>query len=471
LFNGAAVQGGSNSVSTEVTAVLQTLGSDESYRSSEPALAEDHGQSVDFSHYIGIFKRRFFYFLLPFGLITILGLFLAALQKPNYLSEGTILVESQVIAPDLVRPIVTATASERIQLIQQRVMTRDNLLSIADKFGLFRGRSEILELMRKSTLVKPVDVEGARQGASAIAFTVGFEYENPELAVRVASEFINLIVNEDARTQTGRATEAVKILTGETKDIENKLDSAQMQIFEIARRPREAVPEIPEEEKSQLTALAALKAELIQKTSVYSDAHPAVTALKKRIAAMEKTLTQSERASAKGPSTQTDDIDALKRQREALEKRLAEANNKLATARLSEKLDRDQQSERLQVIESPRLPQKPLKSNRLKLVGIVFGLGAMLGIGTVIAAELIDGSIRNPNQLSGVVASSLIVSIPYIETRADIIRTRLRVIFGAISVVILLASWGGLTAVILLHLPVDFPSFDGAAVGLRASDH
>ena len=64
-----------------------------------------------------------------------------------------------------------------------------------------------------------------------------------------------------------------------------------MQIFEIARRPREAVPEIPEQQKSQLTALAALKAELIQKTSVYSDAHPAVTALKKRIAARStKTL-------------------------------------------------------------------------------------------------------------------------------------------------------------------------------------
>ena len=386
--------------------MLQTLGSNESYRSSEPAFGEDHGQSLNFSHYIDILKRRFFYFLLPFGLISILGLYLAAIQKPNYLSEGKILVESQVIAPDLVRPIVTATASERIQLIQQRIMTRDNLLSIASKFGLFPGRSGILDLMRESTQIKPVEVEGQpRQGTPTIAFTVGFEYENPELAMRVANEFVTLIVNEDARSRTSRATEAVKILTGETKDIEDKLESTQMQIFEIARRPRDAVPEIPEQEKSQLTALAALKAELIQKTSVYSDAHPAVTALKKRIAAMEKTLTQSAQAPAKAQSTQADDIEALKRQREALEKRLADANSKLATARLSEKLDRDQQSERLQVIESPSLPQKPLKSNRLKMVGIAFAAAAMLGIGTVIAAELFDGSIRSRHQLLGVVAS------------------------------------------------------------------
>jgi uncharacterized protein involved in exopolysaccharide biosynthesis len=450
--------------------VLQTLGSDESYRSSEPVFTEDHGQGLNFGHYVDILKRRFFYFLLPFGVVSVLGLYLAAIQKPNYLSEGKILVESQVIAPDLVRPIVTATASERIQLIQQRVLTRDNLLLIANKFELFPRRSEILDLMRQSTQIKPVDVEGQRQGAATIAFTVGFEYGNPEIAMRVASEFVTLIVNEDARSRTSRATEAVKILTGETKDIEDKLESTQMQIFEIARRPREAVPEIPEQEKSQLTALATLKAELIQKTSVYSDAHPAVTALKKRIAAMEKTLTQSAQIPAKAQSTQADDIEALKRQREALEKRLADANNKLATARLSEKLDRDQQSERLQVIEAPTLPQKPLKSNRLKLVGIAIAAAAMLGIGTVIAAELINGSIRGRHQLLGVVASPLIVSIPFIETRADIIRARLRVIFGAISVVILLASWGGLAAAIVFHLPVDLSWFDKAGAGFRVSD-
>ena len=448
--------------------MLQTLASNESYHANEPAFGEDHAQGLNFNYYVDVLKRRFFYFLLPFGLISILGLYLAAIQKPNYLSEGKILAESQVIAPDLVRPIVTATASERIQLIQQRVFTRERLLSIANKFGLFPQRSEILDLMRKSTQIKPVDVEGQpRQGIPTIAFTVGFEYGDPEVAMRVANEIVTLIIDEDSRSRTSRATEAVKILAGETKDIEDKLESTQMQILEIARRPRDAVSEIPAQQKSQMTALAALKAELIQKTSVYSDAHPAVTALKKRIAAMEKTLTEP--APAKAQSTQTDDIEAVKRQREALEKQLAEANSKLATARLSEKLDRDQQSERLQVIEAPTLPKKPEKSGRLKLVGIAFAAAAMLGVGTVVAAELLNGSIRHRQQLAGVVASPLIVTIPYIETRADVVRTRLRGIFAAVSVVILLAALGGLMAAIVLGLPVEFSRFDSSMVGFRPS--
>src|ERR1700687_59658 len=107
--------------------VLQTLASNESYRSGERAFGEDHSQSLNLRHYIDLLKRRIFYFLLPFGLTSIVCLYLAAIQKANYLSEGKILLESQIIAPDLVRPITTGTASERIQLIQQRLMTKDNL--------------------------------------------------------------------------------------------------------------------------------------------------------------------------------------------------------------------------------------------------------------------------------------------------------------------------------------------------------
>jgi uncharacterized protein involved in exopolysaccharide biosynthesis len=447
--------------------VLQTLASNESYSSREPAVGDDHGQSLNFGHYFDIVKRRFFYFLFPFGIISILGLYVAAIQKPSYLSEGKILVESP-IAPDLVKLIATTPASERIQVVQQRILTRENLLSVANKFGLFPKQPGILDLMRKSTLIKPVDVEGqARQGIATTAFTVSFDYETRELAMRVASEFITMIVNEDERSRTSRSTETVKILTGETKEIQDKLEATQLQISEISRRPHEAVPESPEQQKAQFTTFAALKAELIQKSSIYSEAHPAVIALKKRVAAMEKSLMQPAQSPATAPSTAADDIETLKRQREALEKSLADANGRLATARLNEQIDRDQQFGRVQVLEAPALPLKPEKSGRLKLIGLAFAAAVVLGMGTVVAAEVLDGSIRGHHQLLGVVASPLIVSIPYIQTRADIIRARWRIIFGIVSLVLLLAVLGGLAAAIVFGLPVDFTLFNRAAASFH----
>jgi hypothetical protein len=463
----AAVYGEAVEILTEVEPVLQTLAPRESY-SNELSTDEGHDQSFNFLNYLELLKRRIFYFLIPFGLISVLGLGFAVTQKPRYLSEGKILVESQAIASDLVKPIVTGSTSERILRIQQRVMTRDNLLSIASKFGLFPGSAR-LEKMRKSTLLKPAEEGNSYQNLPTIAFVVGFEHESPELAMRVANEFVTSIVDEDARSRTGRAMEAVKILADEAKDIEGKIESVQAQISEIARRPRDEVPEAPDQEKSQLAALAALKADLIQKSSVYSDAHPAVSALKKRIAAMEKSLTQST-PTPKTRSTQLDELDAAKRQRDVLEKRLADTNNKLATARLSEKLDQGHQAERFQVIESPSIPLKPEKSGRLKIIGIAFALATALGVGAVVARELLDGSIRSRHQLSGIVDNHLVVAIPFISTRGDIIRSKLRLMSIGLTIVVIFVAWGALTSAILFDWSMA-AAWSDKTMFVRSSDN
>ena len=228
--------------------MLETLGSNQTFHASEAVFGPDDQQTLNLNYYLDILKRRFFYFLGVFGLVSILGLYLAVIQRPTYLSEGKILLQSQEIAPDILTPVVTASASERAQLIQHRVLTRDHLLLIAKRFGLFPGvsdASDIVDLTRKRILIKPlpVEVDGQlRANSRAVAFTVGFEYENPELAMRVANEIITLIVSGDESSRSGRTTEMVKLLTGQTKDIEDKLESTQMQILEVARRPRDTIP-------------------------------------------------------------------------------------------------------------------------------------------------------------------------------------------------------------------------------------
>ena len=98
------------------------------------------------------------------SLIATAGLAGAYLWPPTYLSEGKILVQSQQI-PELVRSTVTSAAQERIQVIQQRTMTRDNLIAIADKFQLFPEKrtlmsvTDLVELMKKKTKFAPVDIQ------------------------------------------------------------------------------------------------------------------------------------------------------------------------------------------------------------------------------------------------------------------------------------------------------------------------
>ena len=87
----------------------------------------------------------------------------------------------------------------------------------------------------------------------------------------------------------------------------------------------------------------------------------------------------------------------------------------------------------------------------------------------VAAAELLNGSIRSRHQLSGIVASHLIVSIPYITTRADALRARLRTLSIVLSVVVLLAVLGGLATTIVLGLPLDISLLSRLEVGFGAT--
>src|SRR3974390_1478709 len=247
-------------------------------------------QSLDPLHYLGVLKKRKFYGLIPFVAVFAIGFAVAMVWPPTFLSEGKILVESQQIPVDLVRPTVTATAAERIATIQQRVMTRDNLLKIVDKYQLFAdqrdrlSRTDLLDVMRANTVIKPVELELIKSSNLnfTVAITVGFMDRRPDVATQVANELITLFLDEDARNRTNRATETTKFLAQELEKLKAELAAIDAKILQSYHEPQEIT------RQTTLPELMNLKAELASKLAIYSDSHPDVRRLKAQIAALEK---------------------------------------------------------------------------------------------------------------------------------------------------------------------------------------
>ena len=200
----------------------------------------------------------------------------------------------------------------------------------------------------------------------------------------------------------------------------------------------------------QAAELAKLKDELVQDMAIYSDAHPRVIALKKRIAAMQQLIAKTPSAKAAQESSGFVELEGRRLQ---IATALDENNKKLEAARLGEKLERDQQSERLAVIEQPVLPSRPTKPNRLKFLALTFFLAMAAGGGVVFAAESLDRSIRHSHELLGVAAGRMIVSIPYIATRTENFRRRGRtaLLIGGFAVVLL----AGVVRFLFFGPPID----------------
>jgi uncharacterized protein involved in exopolysaccharide biosynthesis len=105
--------------------------------------------------YIGVVRRRSKTAAITAAVVLAVGVATAAVWPPTYRSTATILIEQQEIPQDLVRSMITSFADQRIQLINQRVMTTANLLQIIRQNGLYaddfdsKPREEIIERMRR----------------------------------------------------------------------------------------------------------------------------------------------------------------------------------------------------------------------------------------------------------------------------------------------------------------------------------
>lgn len=377
--------------------------------------------------YWGLIKRRWAYCLIPFVLIAPAGIFLALLLPPTFLSEGKILVQSQQIPSELVRPTVTNAAQERIQVIQQRTMTRDNLIAIADKFQLYPDKralmspTELVQLMRKNTKFAPVDLPldfKQRSQNPTIIFSVGFEYNDAPTASRVANELMTRILNEDLRDRTNRATDTTKFLSREVQRLQAESAALDKKIAQLKVSQGKSVGSTRNDQPSPLDQL---RAELVQKSALYSDRHPQIQSLKRQIEAMEKAAPTGSAGSDPGTMAS---LDALTSQQDALQKSLETASSKLAAARLGENLEKEQQSEKLEIIEQPTTPQEPIKPNRPKVAGLAILMGLMAGLGLSFLAEISNKAIRRSADIFSIVDSKLVVSIPYITTVQEVRRKK-----------------------------------------------
>ena len=385
-------------------------------------------------------KRRILHFIAPFLLVLMGGALVVSLLPAVYLSEGKILVESQQIPTELVRPTVTALANERIQVIEQRIMTRDRLLAVANKFQLFSGRqkaysgTEMLDFIRARTLIRPLELKipVRNSNRAAIAFTIGFEHERADIAMKVASELVTMILEEDVRTRTVFASETTRFLDRESKRLEGEIGRVAMQIAELRKRQARAPGDVVTERQ-----LVVLRSELLQKSASLSESHPDMKAIKQKVAALEQMIS---------PTTEDGiGLDTLERTQEALQKSLEDANQKLGAARLGETLERGQQSEKLEMIEQPVVSGVPVRPKRSRLMIMVVGLALLAGLAVAFLPEFLDNSFRGSDDFYRVVDSHLVVTIPYIATAAELRSRRLKtgavvVALGA-SVAVFAATW------------------------------
>ena len=230
---------------------------------------------------------------------------------------------------------VTSYAEQRLQSINQRIMSSSRLLEIINKFNLYADKrnrfttEEIVENMRKKDIkfsTITADIVDPRSGVvkpATIAFSLSYEGKNPLVVQQVANVLASLYLEENIRVVDLQTTSTSKFLEDEMKDVQAKLVELEKKIAVYKEKNPRSLPELlqynlqtldwtdrnyeqfndqlrtlKEKEsylQSQLVSmlpeaelLKELRSKLVILKSKYSDEYPDVKKIKVEIAELEK---------------------------------------------------------------------------------------------------------------------------------------------------------------------------------------
>ena len=184
-------------------------------------------------------------------------------------------------------------------------------------------------------------------------------------------------------------------LEEEIKSLEEKL----------AKLPKDERMELPEDEPTN-------PAYINLKTQIKS-AELELEGLRKKRQEFEKKWQEYVKRLEKMPEVERQYND-LMRDYEIATGKYREIMAKLTEAKQGELLEKTQAGERFTVIDSPQIPERPVKPNRpvIALIGFILGLG--VGVGMAAIAESMDTTIRVPKDIKKV------TGIPVLATIANV---------------------------------------------------
>ncbi|MDO8989446.1 MAG: lipopolysaccharide biosynthesis protein [Sideroxyarcus sp.] len=478
------------------------------------------------SDYLSIARRRAIYMVVIFVVVLLSAIVVAFVIPPAYRATGTIMVELPQIL-DAVGPRRTSSdLNERINVIRQRVMTRESLMQIINKHGLFKesvGKlttTELIDKMRNNVDVESIssdDSRSSRQGLPAIAFTISYEDKSPQVSLQVANDLVTLFLDWNIKLRTEGAMETTEFLSQETAKLKAEVDRLEEKISAYKRQNSENLPEqlslrtsmmaraendlyaverdirSSNEELRSLEAelsaakhgmsddpsqtLPALKAQYTKLSAVYTESHPDLRSLKRKIDALElgegtsggdtpaanatsllvfkiqarldavnarlASLTQqqkmlkdkigqNEHAMELTPRV-AQGLEILIRDRDSAQRKFDELRNKKMNAQIAQSLESENKSERFTLLEPPIMPEKPFKPDRKKIfaLGFVFAIAAAIGFAMLL--EMINKRVYGVDALTHILGKRPLVVIPYLPIEEEKGRNKLLAIRAVVK--------------------------------------
>ena len=393
-------------------------------------------------------------------LVVLIGLPLAvwfALQQPRlYEATAVIQIENPQVAEQLTGAAVLLSGTDnQLELIQQKLMARDTIAGIVEKFGLFEGLAPGIQvgLLREAvTMIKLIDPSQtwrAEGHPSGLAITV--RLNEAEMAAALANEFATMVVAEAQARAEGRATRTLDFFVTEEARVSDEILAVEARLAEFKRNNNAALPEALGAQRDRLTRLTESQIALDQQIIELQTAGERVRGeelvrqtelLQQQRELITQNIRQIEAALLEAPEVERQ-LTSLNRQLEQLSAEYTVITQRRTEAAMSQLLESQDQAARFEILETAEPPAFPVSASRKKIAmaGGVATLIAALGLALVL--ETMNSAIRTASQLEAQLGVRPVIVVPHLQSRRSRILGRGRWLLVLIG--LLGAGWAALS--------------------------
>lgn len=203
---------------------------------------------LDVFFYWSVFCRRLPYVILIATLISTAGIAVALVLPVKYRATASILVEAPQIPEQLARPTVSGNGVEQMELIEQRIMTSDSLVALAEQLHVYENKRDlsnvdVAEDMRSRISFEQLTLDSSKQTSFATAFLISFDARSPELAAAVTNEIVRRILHEHVRSRTDRASDTLLFFASDVQKSSADLGVIEDELAKFKSENKDSLPD------------------------------------------------------------------------------------------------------------------------------------------------------------------------------------------------------------------------------------
>jgi len=209
--------------------------------------------------FVKMLKRRKWLILLPVITMTVAIGYVVHRLPSVYESKTLLTVKPPTISEKVVQSLTDDDLNERLQTINQQVLSRSSLEPMVSKYRLFELEKNagvpmelIIDKMYKNITVEPEKSDTAQKVA---AFKIIYQDRSPEAARNVTAELASKYVNAQMLDSTERAKDTQEFIDKQLNQAKMSLDALEKQRLDIMMQNVDTLPESSQGLIAQLEGL------------------------------------------------------------------------------------------------------------------------------------------------------------------------------------------------------------------------